>query len=141
MKHYITINVHASQMQVFFAVLYMIYVQYPQFSNRFRKTSQTPWRNGTIILPDVVETKCLHKLWTNWSWRMKFLTGDLKHHIGTLMLTWLTCSTISHSRESKSFLVRKNMYAILTWGILFGCSLSRISNAAIEHIIITNPSG
>ncbi|XP_028401325.1 ribose-phosphate pyrophosphokinase 2-like [Dendronephthya gigantea] len=151
--HIITMDLHASQIQGFFDIPVDNLYAEPAVL-KWIKENVTDWNESVIVSPDAggakrvtsiadrlnVEFALIHKE------RKKanevasmVLVGDVKNKIAILVDDMAdTCGTLGLACQKLKDAGAKQIFAILTHGILSGPALSRIDATDIEAVVVTN---
>lgn len=151
--HIITMDLHASQIQGFFDIPVDNLFAEPAVL-KWIKENIPDWKTSIVVSPDAggakrvtsiadrlnVEFALIHKE------RKKanevasmVLVGDVKDRTAILVDDMAdTCGTICHAAEKLIEAGATKVYAILTHGIFSGPAISRINNACLEAVVVTN---
>jgi ribose-phosphate pyrophosphokinase len=151
--HIITMDLHASQIQGFFDIPVDNLFAEPAVL-KWIKENIPDWKTSIVVSPDAggakrvtsiadrlnVEFALIHKE------RKKanevasmVLVGDVKDRTAILVDDMAdTCGTICHAAEKLIEAGATKVYGILTHGIFSGPAISRINNACLEAVVVTN---
>ncbi|XP_014667652.1 PREDICTED: ribose-phosphate pyrophosphokinase 2-like [Priapulus caudatus] len=151
--HIITMDLHASQIQGFFEIPVDNLYAEPAVM-KWIKENISDWKNACIVSPDAggakrvtsiadqlnVEFALIHKERKKANEvQSMVLVGDVREKPAILVDDMAdTCGTLCTAAEKLFEAGAAKVYAILTHGVFSGPALSRIENASIEAVVVTN---